>query len=318
MQVVGALILAAVCGAEPGSDFAVARCPGAGTVDTPALAVGAGAVIQDSEQVGEPVGLDGGTVGSPPDRRCRNGWPEIWGVVGGRGFFDGKRMAPNGRPYEPMFALDLDFNLGVLPNQRLYLFGQSSFWAERANAAVTNPSQGSFDFSKREFDFTVGAAWNVIGPLELRAFGYALNNLNRGVSVTMPAGYADGVGVEGRCYLPCDDRYDVGKRSFLSVGYLPSKILIDANGVEYFPGAFARAYLTYEVPVLRSYLFCDGQGITDNDMSMRMLFLDAGVAARPFLRLPALEFRAGVTETFDVRAEYHNRVLSYGAIRVLF
>jgi hypothetical protein len=318
MQGLGALILASVA-ALPGAEPLPAGAPDLSTTSagTPVLASTAPIIIQPREEYPD-ADPDLDASSAEPVARRGAGWPEVWGIVGGRLFFSGARMAPNGREYDPIFALDLDFNLGLLPNQRLYLFGESSFWAQKAGSMVTNPSQGTLDFSKREFDFTLGAAWNVVGPLELRAFGYALNNLNRGVSVTVPTGYADGVGVEARCYLPSADRYDVAKRSFLSIGYLPSKTLIDADGVEYSPGLFARAYLTYEVPVVRSYLFCDGAGIMDNDMTLRMLLLDAGVAARPFLRLPSLEFRLGATETFDVRAEYHNRVLTYGAIRVLF
>jgi hypothetical protein len=250
--------------------------------------------------------------------RRSHSWPEVWGVLGASGFGYGERMAPNGHPFDPLFAVDLDFNLGLLPDQRLYLFGLSNFWAQKPGPQVTNPSQGAFDFSKREWDFSAGVAWNVAGPVEVRAFGYSLNNLNRGISMTMPAGYADGVGVEGRWYLFAQDRYDVAKRSFLAVGYLPSKVLIDANGNEFPPGLYARAYVTCDVPLVRSYLYFDGQGISDDDLSLRLLYLDAGLAARPFLSLPALEFRLGATDTYDLRVQHNNRVLAYGAIRILF
>jgi hypothetical protein len=35
-------------------------------------------------------------------------WPEVWGVLGVRGFFYGERMAPNGGAYDPLFAADLE------------------------------------------------------------------------------------------------------------------------------------------------------------------------------------------------------------------
>jgi hypothetical protein len=278
-----------------------------------------------AESAANPVPDEGAflTPDSPPSTpsetpRQTQRWPEVWGLLGARGFVVGERMAPNGHAYDPLFALDLDLNIGLLPEQRLYLFTTSSFWTQRAGPQVTNPSQGAFDFSKREWDLTAGVAWNVAGPAELRAFGYALNNLNRGVSVTQPTGYADGVGLEGRWYLPAPDRYDVAKRPFLAVGYLPSKVLIDANGNEFAPGLFARAYLTCDLPAVRSYVFVDGQGITDDDLSMRLLFVDGGLASRPFLSLPALEFRVGATDTYDVRVQHNNRLLGYGAIRILF
>jgi hypothetical protein len=226
-------------------------------------------------------------------------------------------MAPNGRPFDPLFALDLDLNVGLLADQRLYLFATSDFWTERPGAH-TNPSQGIFDFSKREWDFTTGLAWNVWGPAELRVFGYALNNLNRGVSVTMPSGYADGVGIEGRWYLPTPDRYDVSRRGFFAIGYLPSKVLIDANGNEFPPGLFVQAYLTYDLPAVRSYVFGGAEAVTDDDLSFRMLYGDVGLATRPLLVLPALEVRMGATDTYDVRVQHNNRVLVYGAMRIIF
>lgn len=258
------------------------------------------------------------TVDTASVASCRSPhWPEVWGVLGAGGVPYGERMAPNGRPFDPLFAMDLDINVGLLADQRLYLFGTSTFWTERPGPH-TNPSQGVFDFSKREWDFTTGLAWNVYGPTELRVFGYALNNLNRGVSVTMPSGYADGVGIEGRWYLPTEDRYDIPKRGFLAVGYLPSKVLIDANGNEFPPGLYFQAYLIHDLPAVRSYLFGGLEGVTDNDLSLRMLYGDAGLATRPFLTLPALEFRVGATDTYDVRVQHNNRLLVYGAMRIVF
>jgi hypothetical protein len=323
MQVLGALMLAsavtlAAPGPAPSPVPADSAAAGAGTVaDGPAMAAPTSLGANDPPA---PAAVLPETGAASLESAARRGphWPEVWGILGGRGFFYGQRMPANGQPYAPLFTMDLDFNVGLLPGQRLYLFGDSSFWAEKAGPNVTNPSQGSFDFSKREWNFTVGVAWNVAGPVELRAFGYALNNLNRGVSTTAPSGYADGTGVEARWYLPAEDRYDVARRSFVSLGYLPTKTLIDANGNQFAPGAFARAYLTADIPWLRSYVFFDGEGINDNGFSPRLLYLDTGLAVRPFLALPALEFRLGGSDTYDARVQHNNRVLVYGAIRILF
>jgi hypothetical protein len=76
--------------------------------------------------------------------------------------------------------------------------------------------------------------------------------------------------------------------------------------------------LTYEVPLLRAYGYADGEGMSDGDLSLRMLYLDAGLAARPFRCLPALEFRLGAADTYDLRVQHNNRVLGYGAVRLLF
>ncbi len=313
MQVVGALLAFVV--AWPGTDVMLsAETPN--PPDSPANERGL------QVRLLPPVALDDNAPPPPcdmvPEAACHaSRWPEVWGILGAGGFGYGERMAPNGRPFDPLFDLDLDFNVGLLADQRLYLFTTSTFWTEKPGAH-TNPSQGIFDFSKREWDLTAGLAWGVCEDIELRVFGYALNNLNRGVSVTMPSGYADGVGIEGRWYEPTEDHYDIAKRGFLAVGYLPSKVLIDANGNEFPPGLYVQAYQIHDLPALRSYLFVDVLGVTDNDLSLRMLYGDAGMATRPFLAVPALEFRVGATDTYDLRVQHNNRVLVYGAVRVVF
>jgi len=135
------------------------------------------------------------------DRDCSR-WAEVWGFVEFRGAAVGSRVAPNGQPYDPLGSLDLDLNVGLLPDKKLYLFADSRFWLQEATPGVTNDKQGGFDFSKREYDITVGAAWNYAGPFELRVLGYSYNNLNRGSSPIQPTGYLDGVGVENRYYFP--------------------------------------------------------------------------------------------------------------------
>src|SRR5580704_12152736 len=102
--------------------------------------------------------------------------PRVWGLVGLQGFAFGQQVAPNGLEFNPLFALGVDLNVWLWPSQRLYLFTESNFWGQRAAPGVTNPSQGAFDFSKREFDFNSGFAWNYVGPLEARVFAYSFNN----------------------------------------------------------------------------------------------------------------------------------------------
>jgi hypothetical protein len=244
-------------------------------------------------------------------------WAELWGFVGLNFFPVGTRTAPNGLPFHPLFDADSELNVGLLPHKRLYLFMDLDFWGQRATNGVTNPHQGSFDFSKREFDVTGGLAWNYWGPLELRAFGYALNNLNRGISPNLPYGFDDGVGVENRWYLPCDDPYDVGRQGFLSIGYLPSNRLIGLNGQQFKPGLLLRSYLTYDVPILRSYLYFDGQYFGEAGVQPRLLFFDAGLAIRPFPTLQNLEFRLGGGDTYDLQG-HHGQAVGYGGIRFQF
>jgi hypothetical protein len=249
--------------------------------------------------------------------RHQHAWPEIWGFIGVRVFFEGTQLGPNGFTFNPLFTLDTDFNLSILPNKKLYIFIDTGFWGQKAGNGVTNPTQGSFDFSKREFDFSGGIAWNYWGPMEFRFFGYADNNLNRGISPTLPYGYNDGVGVENRLYLPGVDPYDVGRLSFLSIGYLPSNALMGLDGDQFKPGLLLHGYLTCDVPVIRSYLYVDGQYLGESGFRPRLLLLDGGLAVRPFSGLQNLEFRLGGADTFDVHVR-RGLGLGYLGVRVQF
>jgi hypothetical protein len=310
MPVLGALLLAGIM-MWPGANLA-APTPLPGDAPGPKLLAPVACPEEASQQAAPPA--------APlPHEEPRQGprWSEVWGLLGIDGFGYGERMGPNGHAYDPLFAINLDLNVGLLADQRLYLFAQTNFWGEKAGAN-TNANQGFLDYSKREWDLTAGLAWNVTGPVELRAFGYALNNLNRGVSVTRPSGYEDGIGVEGRWYLSSEDRYDVARRPFLAVGYMPAKGLIDADGNQFAPGLFAQAYLTCDLPAVRSYLYLDAEAITDNSLEGRLLTFDGGLAARPFLSLPALELRIGAADTYDVHVQQNNRTLVYGSARIVF
>ena len=110
---------------------------------------------------------------------------KVWGLAEMPVYATGSRMAPNGILFDPLFALNLDFNFEVIPNKKLYVFMDSKFWMQRPGAGITNPSQGNLDFSKRELDFLAGAAWNYVNNLELRVAAYGLNNLNRGILVEL-------------------------------------------------------------------------------------------------------------------------------------
>jgi hypothetical protein len=226
-------------------------------------------------------------------------------------------MAPNGVPFKPLFGLDFDFNIGLLPQKELYLFAENRFWTQRAAPGVTNPRQGSWDFSKREYDLFLGLAWTYFDAFEFRVSTYALNNLNRGDSLSSPFGFRDGILLENRYYLGNADIYDVGRLSFVSIGYFPAKGLTGGDGTEFHPGLFARAYLTYDFTPIHSYAYFDGQFIADRALHARLLEMDLGLASRPFRRLPNLEFRIGYDVTSDVQVD-STRNLLYGAIRILY
>jgi hypothetical protein len=230
----------------------------------------------------------------------------VWGVTGLRVFPYGQEVAPNGDEFSPLFSLDLDFNLMLWRSQGIYIYGDTRFWGQKPAPGVTNPNQGIFDFSKREFDFEGGLAWNYYGPWEARFFAYSFNNLNRGKSVVQPTGYTDGIGLEQRYYLHSSnaalgtEAFDVARATFLSVGDYPSKDMVDASGNKFHPGPFVRAYLTWGFWDGRCYLYLDTQGIATRSCTPKLLQADAGVAVRPFAGLPRVEFRVGSENSCDL------------------
>jgi len=244
-------------------------------------------------------------------------YSEIWGVVEVPVYVTGSRMAPNGVPFNPFFGLNLDFNVGLLPHKELYFFAENQFWTQKPGAGITNPSQGQFDFSKREYDLELGLAWNYWNSFELRGSAYALNNLNRGASLASPYGFQDGVGVENRYYFGNADIYDVGKLSFVSLGYYPTKSLVGGDGSTFKPGLFAEAYCTYDIPAILSYAFIDGKLTAEAGVNPRLLEMDAGIAIRPCSRFQNFEIRLGDDLIGDVKAGT-TRNLVYGSIRFAF
>ncbi|HEX7516657.1 MAG TPA: hypothetical protein VF345_05160 [Chthoniobacterales bacterium] len=254
-------------------------------------------------------------------------WPEVWGYFGLSAYATGDRVAPNGVPFDPIFRLDVNFNVGILSKKKLYFFLENEFWVQRATAAgVTDLDPTNADVSQREFDLHGGLAWNVFGRFELRASAYGLNNLNRAgspgtsgrdPSKTQPTGYRDGTQVELRYYLDDAHIYDPGRLSFVGIGLYPANTLIGGDGVSFHPGFFARAHASYDIPKLRSYLYGDAMFIAQKPASARLIIFDAGLAARPFSRIDNLEFRIGNELTADVEANT-TRDLTYGAIRLNF
>ena len=243
-------------------------------------------------------------------------WPETWGVVGLPVYPTGNRMAPNGVSFRPIFALTDDLNLGLLQHKELYLFTQGTFWGQHSGGGVT---RSSVDFSKRELDSEVGLAWNYIDLLELRASGYALNNLNRGLSKTSASGGKQGVKLENRYYLNAPDPYDVGRLSFISLGYIPTENLVGGNGASFRPGLFERMYLAGDIPIswLSSYLYVDQQITGQSGASPRLIDTDIGWAVRPLAGFQNLELRIGYDLATDVQKHTARNVV-YGAIRLAF
>jgi hypothetical protein len=251
------------------------------------------------------------------------GPPSVWGVAGLRVFALGEQVAPNGLEYPQLFTLDLNFNLWLWRPDGVYLFSDTRFWGQRATPGVTNPSQGILDFSKREFDFDGGVAWNYHGALEARAFAYSFNNLNRGTSTFQPKGYTDGIGLENRLYVgPAyadlgTSQFDVTRATFVSAGFYPSKDMVDGNGVRFKPGPFGHVYLTWDLLGPRCYLYADVEAIGTRSLKAEMLQGDVGVAVRPFSRVPRLEFRVGTADDYYLPPHEAETSL-YGEVRLVY
>ncbi len=243
-------------------------------------------------------------------------WPTVWGLISVPAFLGGTRMAPNGVAFNPIFAIGFDFNLGLYNQRTVYLFMNNDFWAQRAGAGVTNSKQGSFDFSKREYDLNVGVAYNYWDNFEARVYAYSLNNLNRGNSLSSSFGYQDGVALENRYYIG-DIFYDVARRSFVAVGYMPTRQLVGGDGQGFRPSLYARVKLAQDIIEEVLYVSVDSQLICQRPESPKLLWVDAGISYRPFTVLPGLEFRLGSEETDDLQVHIY-RNLWYLAIRFVF
>ncbi len=231
----------------------------------------------------------------------------VWGILDFRGFPVGDQMASNGIEFHQLFLLDLNFNIMLWREKRIYLFADSAFWGQKAAPGITNPTQGPFDFSKREFDFDLGAAWNYTGSWEGRVFAYSFNNLNRGNSLISPAGFNDGVGLENRYYIGetyahlGDSEFDQARATFVSAGYYPSKSMEDGTGKQFKPGGFLRSYLIQDLWGPEYYAYADCKFITSRSFTPTLFEWDAGLAARPIHSLPRLEFRAGTLGMLTLR-----------------
>jgi hypothetical protein len=250
-------------------------------------------------------------------------WRTVWGVVGIRVIPVGPKVAPNGLEYHPNFSMDLDFNLWLWRSQGLYLFADLRLWGQRGEDGVTNGRDGFFATSKREFDFTGGVAWNYAGPWEARAFGYTGNNLNRGTNQATPSGFTDGFGMENRYYLSPEYEklgqtgFDVTRATFLSIGYLPSKVLVGNNGRTFEPGLMLRAYLTLDLWDWPAYAFSDATYIGERPFQNGLLIFDLGVAVQPFRFCRQCEIRLGAESTADFQAK-DVWSLWYGSVRFIF
>lgn len=243
-------------------------------------------------------------------------WQHTWGFAAVDVFPVGSKMAPNGKPYDPLFSLDLLLNIALTRDRTWYVYTNGRFWAQKPGEGITNPSQGQLDFSKRQYDLDVGLAWNFYESFEARLFAYSDNNLNRGVVLDRPFGYKDGAGVEVRWYFPSTD-FDQGLYRFLSIGYLPTKELVGNDGEAFKPSLFLAANLAYDFIPEKFYVYTDLELFFERPFEARLLFVDPGVACRPFESCPCLEFRVGCESSIDLGVGF-TRALLYGQARIVW
>lgn len=248
----------------------------------------------------------------PPAERA---FRMVWGIAEMDGYL-GQRMAPNGLLYHPDYGVNLYFNIWLWPAAGLYLFDETLFWMGTTHEGL--------NFTKRELDFDIGVAWNYFGRLEARMFGYSQNNLNRGLSSGQSSGFNDGFGIENRFYLnPIyyalgTSDFDLAKATFISIGYLPTKTLTGADGMQFRPALFARAYLTWDIVKDSCYVFSDLALITEREpFNAKLLNTNVGAALRPFRQVPRLEFRAGCLDVWDMQVG-NARPVGYISMRYVF
>jgi hypothetical protein len=248
----------------------------------------------------------------PPAERA---FRMVWGIAEMDGYL-GQRMAPNSLLYHPDYGVNLYFNIWLWPAAGLYLYDESLFWMGTTHEGL--------NFTKRELDFNIGVAWNYYDRLEARVFGYSQNNLNRGLSPEGSSGFNDGFGLENRYYLnPIyyalgTSAYDLAKATFVSIGYLPTKTLTGADGRQFNPALFARAYLIWDIVKESCYVFADIALITEREpFDAKLLNTNVGAALRPFRQVPRLEFRAGCLDVWDMQVG-NARPVGYINMRYVF
>jgi hypothetical protein len=111
--------------------------------------------------------------------------------------------------------------------------------------------------------------------------------------------------------------FDVSKATFLSIGYLPSKVMIGNDGVQFQPGLMLRAYLTCDLWDWPCYLFGDVTYISESSFTPRLVLFDVGVAVRPLEICRQWELRIGAENTADVQVR-DMYSLWYVSVRFIF
>lgn len=213
-----------------------------------------------------PLVLSMSLVGAPSDG--------LWGNVG-MGFYptNGEKVAPNGLVYQPMFRLVADLSVGSADS---YIFANSAYYTEKPDPGVTtNKSQGSFDFTKRQYDFNIGYAWGMTDNTEVRFWLYSLSNINRGRDLNKPYGFKDGFVGSVRYYL----NNSALTQGYLESGYYFTKELVDTDGKGYAPSVFVNGNVSHLLG-MGIHGYASGQLMTERNAGFKELNTQLGVFYR--------------------------------------
>ena len=146
-------------------------------------------------------------------------------------------------------------------------------------------------------------------PNSSRPLSHSRSNIGRHPSIKL----------ENRYYLNAAAQYDVGRLSFISLGYIPTENLVGGNGTSFRPGLFGRTYLAGDLPIswFSSYLYAGQQITGQNGATPRLIDTDVGWAVRPVTGFQNLEFRVGYDLIADAQKHTARNVV-YGAVRIAF
>ena len=190
---------------------------------------------------------------APRPTRAMGAWataPPVWGMWGAAGLCLAITSLPTARSSSRSSPSTWNSMSGCGSARGCTSSATAGSGGRRPPRGSPTPARGPSTSASASSTSTSALAWNYYGNWEARAFGYSYNNLNRGTSQVAPERFNDGVGLENRYYLgPAyaalgTQEFDQARANFVSLGYYPTKDMVDGDGVQFKPGPFARAYLT--------------------------------------------------------------------------
>jgi hypothetical protein len=225
-----------------------------------------------------------------------------WGDAKFRVYASGERQAPNGGRYKPSFSLDLNTNLALWTDRKLYFFTDLRLFGQASNSD-SNPVSSlmnSQDTNPRQINLIPGLAWNYCDTLELRLYGYGNFNLDRGNnSKSFGVGSNDGLAIENRYYFLFTD-FQRGIYNYVSLGYYFGNDLTGLDGNAFIPGFYMSFSLIKDVFEEQVWVFGQFEAIADVAAKPKLLNFDFGLLLKPFNDYPRFYFQVGIEGTGDL------------------